>query len=259
MSKLIRMDFYRMIRAKMLWVCIGIMSLLHIFFIVAGPYILEWAARFSGEKVSSEKTNMYFASQLQEPFQEMMILFMLLSVVSFMYADMANGYIKNIAGQVPKRGYTAVSKFIVAGFHNFIFMLFGVISGVIGGIISPKINFIFDIDKVPEAILIFFVKLLLGLAITSLLLFITTGLRSKTFAVVMAVLFGVSALTLIYTLINNLLGNIIKDVDITKYLPDVLIGSVVPDTAFRAIVVAVVYSAIFLVLTVKVFNSRDVK
>ena len=49
-----------------------------------------------------------------------------------MYMDLANGYVKNIAGQVPSHGYLAVSKMIVIAIHNLIFMVVGLIGSLIG-------------------------------------------------------------------------------------------------------------------------------
>lgn len=258
MSKLIKMDLYRLIRSKMMWICVGIMSLLQLLVVVLGPIILRMLAAFSSESINTSFT-MTLSDQLNNPFQSFMLILVLISAVSFFYADLANGYIKNIAGQVPAKGYTAVSKFIVIIVHNLIFMCFGTLSSVLGGLISPQVTLEFDMDLVPEALAVFFTKLLLLLALCAILLFVCTALRSKTFASVLAVLFGVSALSLVYALINNLLHNISSDIDITKFVPDELFNSTVYSNALSSIAVAVVYIVVFLALAVKIFNSRDVK
>lgn len=259
MTRLFKMDLYRLMHSKMMWISAIAVMLFQALTVIVGPFITDWAAMLSGINTSGKIYYMTFADQLIQPFQTFMIILMFVSAVSFIYADLADGYIKNIAGQVPKKGYTAISKYLAVIIHNFIFMFFGMFGSTLGAVISPRVNMNFNMSAVPEALFIFFVKLLLTMAMCSIIIFVSTGLRSKTFASVLAVLFGVSALSLVYAMINNLLRNIDKSIDITRYAPDQLFETLAPQTAVTGIIVAVIFSIVFMVLTVKVINSRDVK
>ena len=99
---------------------------------------------------------------------------------------------------------------------------------------------------------------------TSIILFLTTGLRNKTLASVVGVLFSVSALGLLYMALNQLLSMVgIKNFDVSNYAPDQLFNSQFDTAAIgaviNAIIVSVVFIGVFVGLTVAIFNKRDVK
>ena len=102
------------------------------------------------------------------------------------------------------------------------------------------------------------------MAISAILMFFTTAVKNKTVATVIGVILGTGALGMVYFGLNQAIENIfhVENVEIESYAPDQLINSVNAGAniaVVNAIVVAVVCTVLFLVLTVKVFNSRDVK
>ena len=68
---------------------------------------------------------------------------------------------------------------------------------------------------------------------------------------------------MVYFGLNEAIKNIFKvTVSIGSYTPDSLIDTVSVGqniAVLNAIIVSIVFSALFLALTIKVFNSRDVK
>ena len=182
----------------------------------------------------------------------------LLSVNSFFYADVENGYIKNIAGQMPKRGYTILSKFLAVIPHNLLFIVAGVGGNLIGTIIFQKI--IVD-SAVLEACGTLLLKLLLlfGNHLLSLLL-VTATFQSKSFGTVLAVLFGLGLLFLVYTGIDAGLDQLWpkKSFSIVSYMPDQLLDSASPNVV-RSLAVSAVTIVIFLLPSIRIFDKKDVK
>lgn len=186
----------------------------------------------------------------------MLLIVILISAVTFSYADLANGFIKNIAGQVNQKGHTVISKFIVLLMHNCIFFVSGLIGQVIGQFIIGG-NFHIDGKNIPIAIGTFFCKLLLLQALCAIILFISTGLKNKTFASVIGVILGSGSLMIVHLMIDSQVERFLK-INLSEYDPSFLIQASSDFMFWNAIIVSLVVMAIFLPLTVTVFNKRDV-
>ena len=133
-----------------------------------------------------------------------------ISIISFTYADIANGYVKNIAGQLPKRGYTVVSKFIVMAIHNTIFMVCALVGRIVGELLVRSITF--D-DSFTRSLITFVLKWLLFQSICTILLFVTTGLGNKTFASIIGVIISTGVLGGIYMGIDYLAARFLNAED----------------------------------------------
>lgn len=203
---------------------------------------------------------------IASPFSiSLLIIFLFMSVVSFSYSDFSGGYIKNIAGQVNNRSSLVVSKFIVIGIHNMIFLLVGAVTRILGALVGIAMGGAIEFDAlIPAALATLLIKWMLIMAISAILLFITTGVRSKTLASIVGVIIGTGALGLVYLGLDTALANIFKlnGFSISNYMPDQLISSVSVGSniaVINAIIVAVVCTVIFLSLAIKLFKSRDIK
>ena len=107
-------------------------------------------------------------------------------------------------------------------------------------------------------------KWLLSMAVCSILLFFAVGIRNKVLASIVAVVFSVSALSLVYLAVNTAAMNVLKieGFDLGAYMPDALMNSVNAVTGnlvVNGLVVAAVFIALFVTLTYMVFKKRDVK
>ena len=162
---------------------------------------------------------------------------------------------KKHAGQMPKKGFSILSRYIASVPHNLTFLLVDILGNLIGNLFLRKITM--D-GSLVEAVEIFLLRLLLLQGITAILLLITSAFRSKSFGMILAVLLGLPLMWLIYSAINSGLEKIIKNANIIPYMPDQVIRESTPD-AVRGFLVAAVTIAIFLPVSIRVFDQKDVK
>ena len=212
---------------------------------------------------SAEKNDSVFQkdttieNMLKDPFLLFGAMLVMLSVCSFYYADVENGYIKNIAGQMPKKGYTILSKYTASVAHNLIFMAVGVLGNLLGCLLVKNISS----GDLLNGIGVFILKLMLLQSICAMLVLFVSTLQNKSLGTVIAVLMGLGLLSLIYSLIDTQgIQRLFPDAGdvFGKYMPDVLLGEKSPD-AVTAIVVSILFGGLFLTLAIRLFDKRDVK
>ncbi len=255
MGNLIKMDLYRMNKARSFRVCLILAFILGL---LSTP--LEKAMYALGSLLSSDESLVFaptasLSDMIAQPVSALIYMLALLSVVSFFYADIEGGYIKNIAGQMPKKGFTVLSRYLAAIPHNLAFLVFGFAGNVIGTLLFRKIV---GGGAIPESVVIFLLRLLLLQGICAILLLFVTTMRNKSMGVVLAVLFGLPVMFLIYMAINSGLRQIFSNVDITPYMPDQVLQEVRPDK-LRALLVSLVTTGVFLPLSIHIFDKRDVR
>ena len=261
MSNLVKMDLRRLFHSPMFIISMCVVAVLNII-TSCGITIVE---RLLVE--NPEPSTKSFSELLMTPFAGgIFAVALFASLINFSYADIANGYVKNLAGQLKRRSDLVVSKYIVIGIHNIVFLLAGVLSQFIayGILVVLKIASFTNDGKIIEALITLILKWMLCMAIASILIFLTTGVKNKTLATIVGVVIGTGSLGLAYFGLNMAINKVLKteDFDVSNFMPDSLMSSVnvAANTAVvNAIVVAIVCSAIFLGLTIKVFNARDVK
>ena len=259
MRNLIKMDFYRLKKSKFFIGCLITVFLLSIALTALTPLVGNMVAQATtGQPLVMDPVN--FSSIIENPLVSFAALFILICAVSFSFLDLSGGYIKNIAGQRKQKGDTVTSKFIVIAVMELIMMIVGLLGCILGNVIMMPI--IFD-AAIPAAIGTFFIKWLLMMAMTSILLFFSNGLKSKTGGIIGAVLLGTGAMSLVYMGIDTGLGALgITGFTITEFIPSQLIGAVSVASGMlvaNAIIVGIVFIALFYFLTVMMFNKRDIK
>ena len=230
--------------------------------IIAGivPIISRLITQISNTNVAIVKTPIsdIFAS----PFSlSLLMLALFISVVSFLYSDFSDGYIKSIIGQVNSRSSYITANMIVVILHNCAFFVVAFISNLIGCLVSGTLSFDGTIGAGIGTMLI---KLLISVALCSILMFIAMALRNKTFAIVVGVLVSTSAFSLLYMGIDAGLSNLfhIENFNLANYMPDSLFNSVnIAEGSMVAngIAVGLVCTVLFMFLTYYVFNKRDIK
>lgn len=256
MGNLFRMDFYRMRKARSFLVCLILAFLLSL---CSTPLakLLTVLMKLLSDEVPALPESVKLSELLASPLSSLNAMLALISVCGFFYADVEHGYIKNIAGQMPKRGYTILSKFLVSIPHSLIFMLVSLVGDLLGTVFIQKIQ----VDAgVPDALRILFLKLLLLESLCAILLLFTAVLRNKSLGTVFAVLFGLDLMSLVYLAIDAGLDQLLpkKSFSIAKYMPDQLFHADKPDTV-AALIVSAVVICLFLWLSVRIFDKKDVK
>ena len=256
MANLLRMDLYRMRKAKSFWICLGIAFALAL---LQTP--LAWGLSMVGRMLSAEALPFPGTAQMSDIFRDPFLMLngmlCLLSACSFFYADMENGYIKNIAGQMPRRGFTVLSKYLAILPHNLTFMVAGIIGNLIGTVLFQQI--LLDGD-ILDAAVTFLMKVLLIQSICAILLLVTASFQNKSLGTVIAVLMGLGLMSLVYMMIDTGLDQLFqnKGFSVSDYMPDQLLGQLKPPV-LDSILVSLATTALFLPLSVHVFDRRDVK
>ncbi len=256
MANLLRMDLYRMRKAKSFWICLGIAFALAL---LQTP--LAWGLSMVGRMLSAEAlpfpTTAQMSNILRDPFLMLNGMLCLLSACSFFYADMENGYIKNIAGQMPRRGFTVLSKYLAILPHNLLFMVAGIIGNLIGTVLFQQI--VLD-GEILDAVVSFLMKILLIQSVCAILLLVTASFQNKSLGTVIAVLMGLGLMSLVYMMIDTGLDQLFqnKGFSVSDYMPDQLLGQLKPPV-LDSILVSLATTALFLPLSVHVFDRRDVK
>ena len=260
MVNIIKMDMYRLFKSrsfKVVLIVVVILNLLYGSYNRLDTYFTAKSLEEGADPVVWSKT-VDFAKFLRKPVFYFDCIMTLLSIVWFSNSDLSHGYIKNIAGQLPKKGHTVISKFIVVGVHNFFLLFAAVIGQLIGYLPYSSINFTNDLG---EGILHIWIKWLLLLSISAIILLFSSGFKSKNAATTIAVLMGGKVLTLTYALvsagINKIPVDCLKDFDLTKYMPDALMSFARPDVK-TSVIVSIVIIAVFITATVRIFNKKDV-
>ena len=181
----------------------------------------------------------------------------------FANADQKNGYIKNIAGQFPRRGKLILSKFIAIAVQ--IFLILFVFVAVIA--IS---SFIFWGDRVvmeswmPLAKALG-VQYLLHLGMAVLTMFLSVLTRSTAFSTTAGILICFGLTVYLYIGINKVVSNIKPswNFDINNYVLESNMKIIGTGTAsnvlLRGAVVGIVFVVIFVALAMVAMEKRDVR
>jgi len=256
MGKLIRMDLYRMLKSVTFLVCLLLAFLLALGSAPFARLMLNLAGTLSSEVGALPDPEVSLSSILIDPFPVVNLMLALLSLCWFFHADTENGYIKNIAGQMPMKGFTILSKFIAASVHNLIFAAIGIIGNLIGNLLVMKLTM--DVNAL-EVLRVLVLKLLLVHSISAALLLVVATFRSKSLGMILAVLIGLGLTWLIYAGINEGLRPIFgKGTDISQYMPDNVMTETSLDTV-KALAVALIWGAVFLISAIRIFDMKDVK
>ncbi len=259
MGNLIKMDLRRMLKSTLLKVSLIIIAIINIFVYGVLPIILKMIPNIP--KSAPEE----LCDVLSSPFSlSILSILLFMSAVSFFYADFANGFVKNLAGQVPKRSNLLVSKFVVIGIHNLIFITVGALTELAGLLLGSALGVTFRVSGfVFAAVLTLLIKWMLCMGLCAILMFVTTGVRSKTLASIVGVIIGTGTLAFVYMGLTTAIATIFKiNINVSDYMPDQLFNSVNVGSnvaVVNAIIVSIVCSVIFLALSVKTFNSKDIK
>lgn len=269
MNNLIKMDLFRQRKNKSILIfsiIIFVLAFIAPIIEVIFAHLLVRVAEGEGKEVYEASKQAYdmmvntktdFSWILRATFGGLMTLslFPLLYCATYFHSDVSHGYIKNLAGQFPRRSMLAASKFIVVLLPCTIMMLSGVVGNLIGHLVTKGVN----MDSgVGMGIAAFFLKLLLLWAMASVLMLFSVGLNNKTLAIVVGVVFGTGMMSVFYMPLDMLFEKVFKlDFKVEKYVPDMLFR----ETDFNflaALISSVVIIAACMILTSMMTNKRDV-
>ena len=268
MGNLLKMDFLKLRKFKMFFVFLLVILAVTIALPILGKIFSnillnivensgEGQAIAEAEMLVEEFNRPYALSNIfRAPMGGLSILWMLLFIsgASFMYMDLANGYVKNIAGQIPSHGYLAVSKLVIINIHNIAMMLVGVIGSLIGYGVSRGLTADADIGA---GIVEFLLKILLASALSAVLLFFTTGLGNKALGIVLGVFLGLGMMSLLYVPLNFALSRLLDkpDLNLSAYMPDQMV-LMTQINVWAALIEGIVLTLVFLFLIISIKSLR---
>ncbi len=223
--------------------------------ITYGIYVDE-ADGWSSEEVEMAEI---VATTLQS---SLLFLMCVILVATYVYADQKNGYIKNIAGQFPKRGKLVAAKFAAVAIAVLVLLAVDEAVTLIGIKCIWKSNA--HLDSFAELMKISGVHYLLLLGVSAAVLWITIRAKSSSAGVVLGVLLSCGISSTVYELINLLIQKIVPgtDFDISLYtlensIHSYSVGAASGET-IRAIVLSVVYGALAVGAAAWIMRKRDV-
>lgn len=290
MLNVIKMDIYRLMTSLSFKVCIILVFIQNFIF---GPLtkIIFYLARkitLNSDMTEQEVDELFgvwsrdfhvgnaIASQLGG----ICTIIFLLCVVFFSYSDIQHGYIKNIAGQLPRRSYTVISKFTVMQLTMLIFYGVSVFANTLGQLICGQRlrfdmvfpgeldveTFTFGPDRVFSiwhSFAEFGVKILLLSCMCALILLLTTGLGSNVAGTIAAVVVGAGFTGAAYMAASLAVSRLfrLEDFSFSDYMPDSLYRSdlIADGGMIRGIIAAILTAAILLFVTIKLYDKREIK
>ena len=180
---------------------------------------------------------------------------------NFIGSEQSCGYTKNFAGQLSDKGYMAISKFIVTSVAQFaILFIYSAVSAVFAEILFGKYINGYNISDLVLAICL---RLLLYFAINAIIVFLCTLTKSHSIAMVAGCIFGIGVTKFAYLAISVVLSTLKINFPISDYMPDGINSQLSIDAVgsltVKAIVVSIVFIAVFLGANYFVQRKRDVR
>jgi ABC-type transport system involved in multi-copper enzyme maturation permease subunit len=180
---------------------------------------------------------------------------------SFIGSEQSCGYTKNFAGQLPNRGYMAVSKFAVTSVAQVIVLvIYAAVSAALVPVFFGKYVTGYSIAALLEALGL---RLMLHIAVNAIIVFICTLTKSHAIAMVLGSIFGLGITQIAYWAASMVLRIAKINFDIGQYMPDGLNGQIsiasIGSIYIKAIIVSVAFTAVFLIANYIVVSKRDVK
>lgn len=283
MSRVIRMDFYRLTKMTSFKVCLSLVFLLNL---VGGPLekiiydlakaLVKESDPATYEQLGELSKEFHLGNMIASPLGGLTTVLLLLCIVWFCSADIQHGYIKNIAGQLPSRGHTIVSKFVVTQITTIIFIVAASIGDIIGQLMIGRTLVADFYLKESEGVIYSFsmassfgelaIKWILLTAICALILLFTTALGSNVIGTIVAVLCGLGLTGAAYLGISSGINALFrlkddKEFDLSKFMPDSLYHSniLINDAMIRSLIVGVVSVCLIMFFTVTLYNKKDIK
>lgn len=195
---------------------------------------------------------------------QMLVAFIAIFVPLFVNAEQKKGYIKNIAGQIPRREMLALSKLPAVAVQ--VFLLFAVFS-----IANLTADVIFFRDRIVLGLTgamlrALGMQYLLHVSWGCLIALLTMATRSTAFAMVTGIFFATGIFEMIIEYLNRAIHALIPSAekfDILRYTLSYATENMTAQSTIRQIggftVIAVVYIALSAVAAGVVYRKRDVR
>lgn len=273
MWKLIKMDFYRLFSSKTIKIGMLMAGVVSVGYMLLSLGIVALAKMTAAEDPMANMGLELFLAQASWIYgvEFSQIVFGGTAVFSlfigcmisanFIGSEQSCGYAKNYAGQLANKGCIAISKFAVtSAMQAVILAIYTLVCGIGAVILFGKYISAYDIG---DLLAVLALRLMLHLAMNAIVIFICTFTKSHAIAMVAGCIFGLGITKFAYSAVEVLLGVMKIDFSISSYMPDGVNSQLaldrVGELAGRAIVVSIVFMALFTAANYLVLRKRDVK
>lgn len=289
MFNVIKMDIYRLVTSLYFKICIVIVFLLNLFEAPFAKLIFNLTVKLL-ESVETEEDPasldlvwpnvLHVGNVIADQLGIFCTVSFLICIVIFSYDDIRHGYIKNIAGQLPSRGHTVISKFAVIQLSAIVFYLISIIGNSVGQLVigeEVKFDMVFSGDfdletgdfgsdkvfSMGQSFAECIVKILLLSTICALILLLTTGIGSNMAATIAAILFGSGLTGIGYSLASSTISKLLRfeDFALSDYMPDSLYRSdlFAEGRVLQSLITAVILITVLLFVTIKLYSRKEIK
>ena len=276
MSRIIRMDFYRLFKNKLTYILLGATFLFTAFMMLTYGF-LELSMKMLDAEALGEDTvtliNATLPNNLEGYFtmfisSNLVIVFIILFAVLFCNAEYRTGYIKNTAVNILPRYLTYFSKLIVVSVYCI--AIFAIVLLILFGGCAIMGHTGFENTSVlPKVIAVIAAQILCNISLTSFFMMIYYVTRSTSLTMISGLVYSTMG-TLLYSLLNLLLSVAFpnKNVDATKFtnLGNMVYhlnigstGDAFRNNIIRSIIVSIIFLALSSFLSCVAIDKKDIK
>ncbi len=300
MFNLIKMNLYRLVRTMSFWVMIAVTAVVAVFSVAVTNVDMEYMAEqepaavqqpaedaASGfmvgftkdEQVNEEDENVagiYFDTQDEWVEQDIEVVSLIQVMVSsgivallaaifiaiYTNTEQKTGFIKNIAGQLPKRGMLSLAKLI--GIATELFIMFSV--HILATVISGKVIWgdKLVLGNIEDIVKIIALQYLLHLAFCAFVQMLCTTARGSGIGMTIGIFFCSGFTNFVYLGINYVIEKLgAKDFDISKYDLMTYVKSLTAaadsDMLTKCLIAGAVYLSVCAAVSIIVMQKKDIK
>ena len=280
MFNLIKMDIHRLLHSKSTWIMICFVIGLAVFSVTMTNSDIEFMKDDPAavtETMEERPVGIYVEAQPEwvngtieigsvvsvEMRSQLLAILCVIFAAIFTNADYKNGYIKNIAGQFPRREQLVASKFIVIAFQVRVMVIVFTISIVVSGYVMWGSDFY--LGSVTELFQYLGVQYLLHLGIAAVMMLLCTLTYSTAFSMTSGILLCSGLAVPIYSLINKAINGLKTglEFDINKYILDgnitMLLYDSTSEVMVRGVAVGVAFAIVSLFISTIIVKKRDIR
>lgn len=280
MFNLIKMDIHRLLHSKSTWIMICFVIGLAVFSVTMTNSDIEFMKDDPAavtETMEERPVGIYVEAQPEwvngtieigsvvsvEMRSQLLVILCVIFAAIFTNADYKNGYIKNIAGQFPRREQLVASKFIVIAFQVLVMVVVFTISIVVSGYVMWGSDFY--LGSVTELFQYLGVQYLLHLGIAAVMMLLCILTYSTAFSMTSGILLCSGLAVPIYSLINKAINGLKTglEFDINKYILDgnitMLLYDSTSEVMVRGVAVGVAFAIVSLLISTIIVKKRDIR
>lgn len=281
MFNLIKMDTYRLVHSTSTWIILLFTVVLAVFSVVMTNVDIQMAkedpSSLAVESTEEVQIGIYVDTNPEwvtgnieigdiistEMKSGLLAIMVVVFAAIFSNAEQKNGYIKNIAGQIPRRGNLIISKFVAIAIQIFLMIIvFSLVTVITGFALWGSRFYLGSFILILKFL---GTQYLLHLGFAALIMFFSIFTRSTAFSMTAGILICTGFAVPIYSIINKLISDFKPNLafDVGNYMLDRNITQIslttTSDMMVRGILVGIVFAVISVLFAMLIIKKRDVR